>query len=154
MSTNLSELIYDVVREIPTGTVISYGELAERVGRPGAALAVANILGSRPDAEDWKTTPSDQIDIPWWRVVRSDGTMLGPQHEMTPHRIAWTAWARETLISEGVVFTHDGRVASLAGRPSGGGGGGARSARRSAREASPCWKHEKVQYSCRDCAPQ
>ncbi len=153
MSTDLAELIYDAVRAIPAGTVISYGELAERVGRPGAALAVANILGSRPDADDWQTTPGDQIDVPWWRVLRSDGTMLGPEHEMTPHRIAWTTWARDMLISEGVVFTKDGRVASLAGRPSVG-GGGARSTRKSASEASPCWKHEKVQYSCRDCAPQ
>ena len=153
MSTDLAELIYDAVRAIPAGTVISYGELADRVGRPGAALAVANILGSRPDAEAWRNTPGDEIDVPWWRVMRSDGTMLGPEHEMTPLRIAWTTWARDMLISEGVAFTNDGRVASLAGSPVVG-GGGARSTRTPSREASPCWKHEKVQYSCRDCAPQ
>lgn len=153
MSTDLTELIYDAVRAIPAGTVISYGELAERVGRPGAALAVANILGNRPDADAWRTTPGDQIDLPWWRVLKSDGTMLGSEHEMTPLRIAWTTWAREMLISEGVAFTNDGRVASLAGRSTGG-GGGARPTHKPASEASPCWKHEKIQYSCRDCAPQ
>lgn len=152
MSTDLAKLIHDAVRAIPAGDVISYGELAERVGRPGAALAVANILGSRPDSEDWQTTPSGQIDVPWWRVLRSDGTMLGPEHEMTPHRIAWTTWARDTLMSEGIAFTNDGRVARLAGSSTG--GGGARSTRKPAQEASPCWKHDKVQYSCRDCAPQ
>lgn len=152
MSTDLTDLVLDAVRAIPAGTVITYGELAERVGRPGAALAVANALGGRPNAEDWQTKPADEIDVPWWRVLRADGTMLGPDHEMTQHRIDWTAWARTQLIKEGVAFTADGRVADLGGGPARG-GGGARSARKPTRETSSCWKHDKIQYSCRDCAP-
>ncbi|WP_082612608.1 MULTISPECIES: MGMT family protein [unclassified Nocardioides] len=65
--------VYDAVRAIPVGTVISYSDLAEKVGRSrSSARVVATILGHRPDAEDPNT------DIPWWRVVRADGARCCP----------------------------------------------------------------------------
>ena len=51
-----------VVRSIRRGTVMSYGEVALRAGRPGGARAVVRAL-NRLD------------DVPWWRVVRADGTL-------------------------------------------------------------------------------
>lgn len=114
------EAVYDAVRAIRPGSVITYGDLALAVGRPTSnALAVAVILSHRPGAGDRET------DIPWWRVVRADGGLLGPHHEMTEARKQWVAWAKARLVEEGVSFTTDGRVASIAGRgkPSGGGGG-------------------------------
>jgi methylated-DNA-protein-cysteine methyltransferase related protein len=51
-----------IVRGIPRGRVLSYGEVALRAGRPGGARAVVRAL-HRLD------------DIPWWRVVRADGTL-------------------------------------------------------------------------------
>ena len=117
------EAVYDAVRALPTGTVITYGDLAERVGRPAShARVVANILGRRPQND---ATNAAEHDIPWWRVVRADGGLLGPDHEMDDHRKRWVAWAKAQLAEEGVAFTNDGRVASIAGRskPSGGGGG-------------------------------
>jgi methylated-DNA-protein-cysteine methyltransferase-like protein len=42
--------------------VLSYGEVARRAGYPRAARAVGNILASH-------------LGLPWWRVVRADGTM-------------------------------------------------------------------------------
>jgi alkylated DNA nucleotide flippase Atl1 len=51
-----------VVRSIPRGTTLSYGEVALRVGKPGGARAVVAAL-NRLD------------DIPWWRVARRDGTL-------------------------------------------------------------------------------
>jgi methylated-DNA-protein-cysteine methyltransferase related protein len=54
-----------IVRAIPRGRVLSYGEVALRAGRPGGARAVVRALHQLDD-------------VPWWRVVRSDGT-LAPQ---------------------------------------------------------------------------
>ncbi len=54
-----------IVRGIPRGTTLSYGEVALRAKKPGAARAVVAAL-HRLD------------DVPWWRVARHDGT-LAPQ---------------------------------------------------------------------------
>ena len=54
-----------IVRGIPRGKILSYGEVALRAGKPRAARAVVAAL-HRLD------------DVPWWRVARHDGT-LAPQ---------------------------------------------------------------------------
>ncbi|MCA1825800.1 MAG: MGMT family protein [Myxococcales bacterium] len=54
-----------IVRGIPRGTTLSYGEVALRAGKPGGARAVVAALHTLGD-------------IPWWRVARWDGT-LAPQ---------------------------------------------------------------------------
>ena len=147
------EAVYAAVRAIPAGTVITYGDLAERVGLTrNHARAVGNVLGNRPDNDAWMTTPPEEHDIPWWRVVKADGTLLADEDEDSRQ---WVAWAKSVLVSEGIGFTDDGRVATLAGdRRSNRGGPSVRSsAVRRVREPEPCWKHDKVQYTCRDCVP-
>ncbi|RDG39181.1 methylated-DNA--[protein]-cysteine S-methyltransferase [Streptomyces corynorhini] len=52
---------------VPYGTVVGYGELAERVGRPGGAQAVGAAMGSNP-------LP---VVVPCHRVVESDGGLGG-----------------------------------------------------------------------------
>ena len=51
-----------VVRRIPRGTTLSYGEVALRAGKPGGARAVVRAL-------------HHLADIPWWRVARHDGSL-------------------------------------------------------------------------------
>jgi len=63
--TQFLKAVRRVVRSIPRGTTLSYGEVALRAGRPGGARAVVAAL-HRLD------------DVPWWRVARHDGT-LAPQ---------------------------------------------------------------------------
>ena len=60
--TPFLERLAAVVRSIPKGKTLSYAQVAMRVGRPGAARAVVAGL-YRVD------------DLPWWRVVKSDGTV-------------------------------------------------------------------------------
>lgn len=43
--------------------MVSYGEIARRAGRPGAARAVGAFLAEHGG------------DLPWWRVVRASGSV-------------------------------------------------------------------------------
>jgi methylated-DNA-protein-cysteine methyltransferase-like protein len=53
-----------VVAAIPRGKVLGYAQVANRTGAPGAARAVVKALKSPALRE-----------VPWWRVIRSDGTV-------------------------------------------------------------------------------
>jgi len=59
--------VYQVLRTIPPGEAVSYGEIAARVGDPGAARAVGRALGRNP-------VP---ILVPCHRVVAADGGLGG-----------------------------------------------------------------------------
>jgi O-6-methylguanine DNA methyltransferase len=58
--------IYALVRKIPKGTVLTYAEVAQRVGRPKAYRAVGNILHKNKDPK-----------VPCHRVIRQDGQIGG-----------------------------------------------------------------------------
>ena len=60
------ERVFGVVRKIPKGKTLTYGEVALRAGNPGAARAVGTILSTNFDPK-----------IPCHRVIRSDGKMGG-----------------------------------------------------------------------------
>lgn len=62
--TSFSEDVYQVVRTIPKGKVMTYGEVAIAAGHPGAASAVGTVLSKNYDP-----------DIPCHRVIRSDGKL-------------------------------------------------------------------------------
>lgn len=147
------EAVYAAVRAIPAGTVITYGGLAERVGLTrNHARAVGNVLGNRPDNDAWMTTSPEDHDIPWWRVVKANGTLLAEEDDQSRR---WVEWARSVLASEGVAFTNDGRVASFADtrHPQSDERRARSSVAKRIREPEPCWTHDTVQYSCRDCVP-
>lgn len=59
--------VWAQLRRIPCGGTITYGELAQRVGRPGAARAVGAAVGRNPIS----------IIVPCHRVVGADGTLTG-----------------------------------------------------------------------------
>ena len=65
--TEFQKTVWHELTKIPRGTVITYAELARRVGRPAAVRAVANAVGKNPCAPE----------IPCHRVVRSDGGLGG-----------------------------------------------------------------------------
>jgi methylated-DNA-protein-cysteine methyltransferase related protein len=53
-----------VLARLPPGDTYSYGWVAAEAGYPGRARAVGALLASGGD------------DVPWWRVVRSDGHLV------------------------------------------------------------------------------
>lgn len=59
--------VWEGARRIPYGQTRSYGELAEEIGRPGAARAVGQAMSRNPVA----------IVIPCHRVVASGGKLGG-----------------------------------------------------------------------------
>lgn len=60
------EAVTEVIRAIPRGEVLTYGEVADEAGRPGAGRAVGNLL---------RTCSGD---LPWWRVVGAGGRLVSP----------------------------------------------------------------------------
>lgn len=66
--------IWRAIHAIPWGSLSSYGRLAREIGRPKAARAVGNAVGSNPIG----------IVIPCHRVIHSDGGLGGFGHGFDP----------------------------------------------------------------------
>ena len=75
-----------VLETLEPGEVVSYGDVAEQAGFPGAARAVGNLLNSTDG-------------LPWWRVVAANGRLV-PGGEVRQAKL---------LRAEGV-HVHDGKV--------------------------------------------
>lgn len=74
------EDVLSLVERIPVGRVMSYGAIADHLGRCGPRR-VGNVMGT------------DGAAVPWWRVVRVDGS-LPPSHErraLEHYRVEGTA---------------------------------------------------------------
>jgi methylated-DNA-[protein]-cysteine S-methyltransferase len=65
--TPFQQRVWSALRDIPYGETRSYGELAEQIGRPGAARAVGLANGRNPIS----------IVVPCHRVIGSDGSLTG-----------------------------------------------------------------------------
>ncbi|MFA9492017.1 MAG: methylated-DNA--[protein]-cysteine S-methyltransferase [Anaerolineales bacterium] len=65
--TPFQQTVLNEVSEVPRGEVVTYGDLARRIGKPRAARAVGQALGSNP-------VP---IVVPCHRVIASDGSLGG-----------------------------------------------------------------------------
>lgn len=83
------EQVYKIVERIPRGCVVSYGQIARMLGAPRAARQVGWAMRHCPD------------DLPWQRVVMSDGAIAGGGFAET---------RRAILEAEKVPFLPDGRV--------------------------------------------
>ncbi len=83
---DFGEDVARVLERLEPGEVVSYGEVAEEAGFPGAARAVGNLVRSTPG-------------LPWWRVVARSGRLApGLEQRQT-----------ELLRSEGITVSN-GRV--------------------------------------------
>ena len=89
-----NDAVYEVVRQIPTGRVATYGQVARMAGRPRNARFVGFALHANPEPGH----------IPCHRVVFKDGSLapgfaFGGEDEQ-----------RRLLEREGVGFRPNGRV--------------------------------------------
>ena len=74
--TKFQKKVYQVVKKIPAGKMMTYKEVAEKAGFPKAWRAVGNVLNRNSDPE-----------IPCHRVIRSDGK-IGGYNRGTKKKIA------------------------------------------------------------------
>ena len=86
--------VYEIVAEIPTGRVMTYGDIARRIGMPRGARAVGYAMRAIPD----------NLKLPAHRVVNSFGEMA-PTHVFGSQDLQ-----REILKSEGVPFKENGNI--------------------------------------------
>ena len=66
MITSFQQKVYEIIKKIPEGSVLTYKEVAERIGRPKSFRAVGNALHR-----------NDNPVVPCHRVIRSDGRIGG-----------------------------------------------------------------------------
>ena len=97
---NFYEQVYAVVRRIPKGKVTSYGRVAQMLGAPNAARAVGYALRALKD----KREDPAYNNVPWQRVVNSQGRISIVNRDAGPHRQA------ELLRAEGVEVSEDLRI--------------------------------------------
>jgi methylated-DNA-protein-cysteine methyltransferase-like protein len=88
------ERVLSVIRAVPEGRVVTYGQVAELAGSPRAARQVGGVLYGLRDSEE---------DIPWQRVVNAGG-------KISTYRIGSGELQRALLESEGVGFDEEGRI--------------------------------------------
>jgi O-6-methylguanine DNA methyltransferase len=86
------EKVIDIVKKIPQGEVLTYGEVAIRAGSIGASRAVGSIMAKNQD-----------ISVPCHRVVKSDGS-IGMYNGLRGK-------SKQALLEkEGVKFSKNGKV--------------------------------------------
>ena len=62
--TQFESDVLDLVAALRPGEVVTYGEIAAEVGKPGAARAVGSTLRRYGRS------------VPWWRVVAANGRLV------------------------------------------------------------------------------
>jgi methylated-DNA-protein-cysteine methyltransferase related protein len=92
-------LVWDIVRQIPPGRVVSYGQVARLIPPPeGVDAQSYQALGPRWVGSAMASCPAG---VPWQRVINSKGEIslrAGAQEQ------------RRLLEAEGIVFDTRGRV--------------------------------------------
>lgn len=94
MQHGFFKAVWRVVRHIPAGRVVTYGQIAALLGNPRAARTVGWALHSMPE----------DADIPWHRVINAKGRISTDCLEHSP------GLQRQLLEAEGVMFDDRGYV--------------------------------------------
>jgi AraC family transcriptional regulator, regulatory protein of adaptative response / methylated-DNA-[protein]-cysteine methyltransferase len=81
IGTDFEVRVWEMLLTIPVGEAVTYGALAERLGRPGAARAVGAAVGRNPIS----------FVVPCHRVVGSNGALTG-YHWGVPRKRAILGW--------------------------------------------------------------
>ena len=95
--------VYELVRRIPRGKVLTYGLVSDLLGGPLSAQGVGWALRALP--EHGGQTRYSAANVPWHRVINASGGMSTHKNPDIP-----PGHQRHLLEAEGVVFDHEGRV--------------------------------------------
>ena len=89
---NYRERVYEIVRQIPPGRVMTYGQIAEILGEGYTPRTVGYVMHG-----------ADTENVPWQRVINSQGACS------TGKLIMPVNLQQSMLESEGVVFNEKGK---------------------------------------------
>lgn len=92
LETQFKKQVYEIVKKISRGEVMTYREVAQRAGRPRAWRAVGNILNKNKNP-----------NIPCHRVVCSNGK-VGGYNKGTAKKVA--------LLKKETIIIHYGKITS------------------------------------------
>ena len=67
-----SDIVLKIVKTVPRGKVVSYGQVALMAGEPRAARQVGWVLNQKSDGQ-----------TPWWRVINNSGRISIKHPEIT-----------------------------------------------------------------------
>ena len=90
----MKESVYEFVKTIPKGKVVTYGQIAEYLGNKNWARAVGNILHQN----------SDPMKIPCHRVVNAKGEVADN------FAFGGAEVQRKKLEQEGIIFADNGKI--------------------------------------------
>src|ERR671928_1214885 len=90
-SRGYRERVFEIVRRIPSGRVMTYGQLAEILGEGYTARTVGFVMHSADET------------VPWQRVINAQGACS------TGRVVSPPDLQQRMLVSEGVVFDAKGR---------------------------------------------
>lgn len=91
--TSFTENVIKVIQSIPSGNVVTYGQIARAAGSPRSARQVVRILHSM----------SEKYHLPWHRVINSKGEIGFDDDEMFFTQ-------KMMLEAEGIKFTSKGSI--------------------------------------------
>jgi len=94
VARSFSAEVARVVRRVPRGRVVTYGQVALLVGRPGAARQVGWALRTLPD----------EPRVPWHRVINARGAISCRGVPLAEEI------QRQLLLQEGIRFSESGCV--------------------------------------------
>lgn len=86
------EAVYQLVRQIPSGKVMTYGQIAEILGEGYTARTIGYVMHA-----------AETENVPWQRVINSQGR-CSTDKILLPHSIQ-----QKILEDEGIVFSEKGR---------------------------------------------
>ncbi|MGB9181302.1 MAG: MGMT family protein [Pyrinomonadaceae bacterium] len=91
-SPSYRERVFEIVRQVPTGRVMTYGQIAEMLGEGYTPRTVGFVMHS-----------ADEETTPWHRVINSQGACSTGRIILPPDK------QQRMLEAEGVVFDARGR---------------------------------------------
>lgn len=90
----MNQKIYEFLKKVPAGKVVTYGQIAQYLGNKNLARVVGNALHKNPDPNT----------IPCHRVVNTKGEVSGA------YAFGGKAAQRKRLEEEGIIFESDGTI--------------------------------------------
>ena len=94
MEIFMKKRVYEFVKTIPEGKVVTYGQIAEYLGNKYWARTIGNMLHQNPDP----------ANIPCHRVVNSEGKVADK------YAFGGAEMQRKKLEQEGIVFEANGKI--------------------------------------------